>query len=197
MPKTKKPKEQKKPSVKKEIKTLRKVLGSLDSSVEEKKRALTTLAHLGIKEANEVIADFAFSLNKKSARELFDWANLALEEGGYLASVPKNPSEEERMLKEAVHREYMDRFFELQAEIEGVEEDVARRKYEYEVAKRLKKKAEDVEEKERWDIEESVQHDLLIWEESRKERLEEELKTVVAMAGEMNTEIESLKPLVS
>jgi len=192
MPKTKAIKKQEKTTVPQQIEKLRRVLGGLGTDIEEKKGALIALAHLGVKEANEVIADFIFNLNDILVKDLRSWAEIALDEGEFMASVPKNAAEEERMLKESVYQDYLERFAELSGKIEDAEEDIGQRKYEYEVVKRLKKKAKTPDEKEHWDLEEMAHHDILVWEENRKARWEEELETVSSILAEIEAELEDI-----
>lgn len=192
MPKTKAIKKQEKPTISQQMSRLKKTLESLDADIEEKKKALIALAHLGVKEANEVIDDFVFSLDESLVKDLRSWAEIALDEGEFMASVPKNAAEEERMLKEAVYQDYLDRFAELSAKIEDAEEDIAGRKYEYELVKRLKKKAKTPDEKEHWGLEEMAHHDILVWEENRKAQWEEELETVSAILAEIEAELEDI-----
>lgn len=190
MPKTKALKKPEKISVPQEIRKLRKVLESLGTDIEEKKGALIALAHLGVKEANEVIDDFVFNLNDNLVSDLRSWAEIALDEGEFMASVPRNAAEEERMLKEVVYQDYLDRFAELSGKMEDAEEDIGQRKYEYEVVKRLKKKAKTPDEKEHWGLEEMAHHDILVWEENRRARWGEELDTVSSILAEIEAELE-------
>ena len=191
MPKTKAIKKQEKPTAPQQIEKLRKVLEGLDTDIEEKKSALMALAHMGVKEANEVIADLIVSLSGSLVEDLRSWAEIALDEGEFMASVPKNAAEEERMLKEFVYQDYLERFAGLSGKIEDAEEDIGQRKYEYEVVKRLKKKARTPDEKEHWGLEEMAHHDILVWEENRRAGWEEELETASSILAEIEAELEA------
>lgn len=179
---------------KKEITGLRQCLESLDTGVEEKKQALRQLAHLGSEEANRVIEDFLFELVMAEAEDLKMWAEMALDEGTCMAAIPKSVEEEERMFKEDVHQSYMESIFDLEFKIQSVEEDIAELEYEQEIVRRLKEKAETEEEKELWQLEEDVFHDLLIRNENRKACWERDLEMDSAMAAEMFAEIEATEP---
>jgi hypothetical protein len=102
--------------------------------------ALLILAHEGTPEAVETLEAFILIAHTRLA----GFADCALDEGRYFATVPRNAEEERRMMKEEVHQAWEDRAIAAQGKIwEDLEPQLARRSYELEIAQRLLSKAQD------------------------------------------------------
>ena len=78
------------------------------------------------------------------------FAECALDEGRFFATVPRNAEEAERMMKREVLRAWEDRAIEAFGKIEELDPELERRQYELEIAKRLLAKAQDDAARETW-----------------------------------------------
>jgi hypothetical protein len=109
--------------------------------------ALLILAHEGTIEAVETLEAFMPIAHTRLA----DFADCALDEGRYFATVPRNAEEERRMIRQEVRQAWEDRVVAAQAKIrEQLEPQLARRNYELEIAERLLRKAQDETAREIW-----------------------------------------------
>lgn len=142
-----------------------------DSRRWEIQTALSFLAHEGTSEAVALLHDYLPQAHTK----VFCWADLALEECEYLASVPRTPEEARLMRKREVLANWEDRLCEIITEIEeNLEPALERRQYEYEIAQQILAAAEDEEQRKAWEIQTAVFHDMIIMAQARLEEAEQE-----------------------
>ncbi|MFO7696712.1 MAG: hypothetical protein R6X16_06100 [Anaerolineae bacterium] len=133
--------------------------------------ALLILAHDGSDEAVEVLEAY---MPRAHAR-LEGFAECALDEGRYFATVPRNAEEAKRMIKREVLRAWEDRATEAFGKIEELGPALERRQYELEIAQRLLAKAQDDAARETWPTQVDVlvmlvqeaEHDLVEQEEEQ------------------------------
>ncbi|MCK4470846.1 MAG: hypothetical protein KAW49_03570, partial [Anaerolineae bacterium] len=82
---------------------------------------------------------------------LAGFAECALDEGRYFATIPRNAEEARTMMKREVLRAWEDRAISTQSKIEeAIEPELERLRYETEIAQRLLTKAQDEAVRETW-----------------------------------------------
>jgi hypothetical protein len=146
--------------------------------------ALMLLAHEGMAEAVATLEAYMPMAHAKLA----GFGECALDEGRYFASAPRNAEEERRMMKQEVRQAWEDRAIEAQSKIwETIELELARRKYELEIAQRLLSKAQDDASREIW----QTQVDVLQMFVSDAEDDLAEQQAEVALCNAMVAEIEA------
>ncbi len=155
-----------------------------DSQRWEMQEALLILAHDGSTEAVEVLEAYF----PRAHTRLAGFAECALEEGRYFATIPRNAEEARAMLKREVLQEWENRAIEAQCRIdEEITPELERRQYELEIAQRLLDKAQDDEARVTW----QTQVDVLVMLVDMAERdLNEQLEDI-ALCDTMIAEIEA------
>jgi len=150
----------------------------------EMQEALLILAHEGSAEAVEVLEAYL----PRAHTRLEGFAECALDEGRYFATVPRNAEEARAMLKREVLRDWEDRAVEAQCKIdEEITLELERHQYELEIAQRLLDKAQDDAAREIW----QTQVDVLVMLVAMAERdLNEQLEEI-ALCDAMIAEIEA------
>ena len=116
--------------------------------------ALLILAHDGSDEAVRALEAYM----PRAHVRLQGFAECALDEGRYFASVPRNAAEAARMMKQEVLRAWEDRAVKAYGKLEEMEPELERLQYELEIAQRLLAKAQDQAARETW----QTQVDVLI-----------------------------------
>jgi len=104
----------------------------------EMQEALLILAHEGTAEAVEVLEAYL----PRAHTRLAGFAECALDEGRYFATIPRNAEEERTMLKREVLEAWEDRVIRAQDKIVEIESQLERSRYELEIAQRLLGKAQ-------------------------------------------------------
>lgn len=146
--------------------------------------ALLILAHDGTAEAVETLEAFMPVAHTRLA----GFAECALDEGRYFATVPRNAEEEHRMIKQEVRQAWEDRAIAAQSKIwETIEPELARRTYEMAIAQRLLSKAQDEASRQTWQTQVDVLQMFVINAENELAEQQEE----VALCDAMVTEIEA------
>jgi len=155
-----------------------------DSQRWEMQEALLILAHDGSREAVEVLEAYF----PRAHTRLAGFAECALDEGRYFATIPRNAEEARAMLKRDVLRDWEDRAIEAQCKIdEEITPELERRQYELEIAQRLLDKAQDDAARATWQTEVDVLVMLVSMAEGNlNEQLEE-----IALCDTMIAEIEA------
>jgi hypothetical protein len=114
----------------------------------EMQEALLILAHHGRAEAVEVLETYM----RRAHIRLEGFAECALEEGRYFASLPRNAEEARIKMKKEVMLAWEHRGLDAQAEIwEVIEPRLEQLRYEAEIARRLLTKAEEDVAREIWE----------------------------------------------
>jgi hypothetical protein len=123
------------------------------------------------------------------------FAECALDEGRFFASVPRNAAEAARMMKREVLRAWEDRAVEAFGNLEELEPELERRQYELEIARRLLAKARDETAHETWQTQVDVLTMLVQQTEDRldEERAEEALCD--AMVDEIRADLGEPDPM--
>lgn len=161
------------------------LLECADSRRWEMQEALLILAHAGTAEAVAVLEAFAPRAHAKVA----GFAQCALEEGTYFASLPGNEAEARTMMKRAVLQAWEDRATCAQGAIwEELEPRLERLRYEYEIIQRLLNKGTE-EDREEWADYASVLHDIIGLTEAELEEQQAELVSCAAMIAEIEADL--------
>ena len=148
--------------------------------------ALLILAHEGTIDAVETLEAFMPIAHTRLA----GFAECALDEGRYFATVPRNAEEERRMMKEEVRQAWEDRAVAAQSKIwEDLEPQLARRSYELEIAQRLLSKAQDEAAREIWQTQVDVLGMLVGMAEGDLAEQQEELALCEAMVAEIEADL--------
>lgn len=148
--------------------------------------ALLILAHDGAAEAVETLEAFIPVAHTRLA----GFAECALDEGRYFATVPRNAEEERRMMKEEVRQAWENRAIEAQSKIwEDLEPQLARHSYELEIAERLLSKAQDGAAREIWQTQVDVLGMLVGMTEGDLAKQQEEMALCDAMVAEIEADL--------
>lgn len=159
-----------------------------DSQRWEMRDALLILAHDGSAEAVEVLEAYV----PRAHVRLEGFAECALEEGRYFASLPHNAEEERTMLKREVLQAWEERAINAHAEIfDLIEPELERLQYEAEIARRLLEKAQDDAARETWRIQVDVFDMLVGMKEDEQAKQQEELVLSEAMIDEIKADLEN------
>jgi len=119
----------------------------------EMQEALLILAHEGSAEAVEALEAYL----PRAHTRLSGFAECALDEARYFATVPRNAEEARAMLKRGVLQAWEDRAIAAQTKIdEEIVPELERRQYEMEIARRLLEQAQDDAARETWRIQVDV-----------------------------------------
>jgi len=157
----------------------------------EMQEALLILAHAGSAEAVEVLEVYLLRAHTR----LEGFAECALDEGRYFATVPRNAEEERAMLKREVLRAWEDRAVEAQAKIETeTRPELDRRQYEMEIARRLLEKAQDDTTQETWQTQVDVLQMMIGMIEGDLAEQQEELALCEAMTAEIEADLATDQP---
>ncbi len=148
--------------------------------------ALLILAHDGTAEA---VAALEATMPVAHTR-LAGFAECALDEGRYFATVPHNAEEERTMMKQEVRQAWEDRAIAAQGKIwDDLEPQLARRTYELEIARRLLNKAPDEAARQTWQTQVDVQEMLVGMTEGDLAEQQEELALCEAMVAEIEADL--------
>ena len=129
--------------------------------------ALLILAHDGSDEAVRVLQAYMPHAHVR----LQGFAECALDEGRYFASVPRNAAEAARMMKREVLCAWEDRAAKAFGNLEELEPELERRQYELEIVQRLLAKAQEDAARETWQTQVDV---LTMLVQQTQDRLDEE-----------------------
>lgn len=152
----------------------------------EMQEALLILAHEGATEAVEALAAFMPRVHTRLA----GFAECALDEGRYFATVPRSPEEERLMLKREVLVAWEDRAVRAQTEIdEEISPQLERLRYECEIAQRLLDKAHAEPARQTWQTRLDVLQMLISDAEGRLAEQQEELELCEAMITEIEADL--------
>jgi hypothetical protein len=153
--------------------------------------ALLILAHDGSDEAVRALEAYM----PRAHVRLRGFAECALDEGRYFASVPRNAAEAERMMKQEVLRAWEDRAAEAFGKLEELEPELERLQYELEIARRLLAKAQDETARETW----QTQVDVLIMlvQQTEDQVAEEQAREALcdAMVDEIRADLGEPDPM--
>ncbi len=160
-----------------------------DGQLWEMQESLLILAHSGSDEAVEVLEAYM----PRAHVRLEGFAECALDEGRYFASIPRNAEEARVMLKQDVLRQWDQRAVDAWAKInEELEPELERQQYELEIAQRLLKKAEnegDEAAQETWRIQVDVMDMFVGMLEGELAEQQEELALCDAMVAEIRADL--------
>ncbi len=152
----------------------------------EMEEALVFLAHEGTAEAVEVLEAFL----PRAHTRLEGFAECALDEGRYFASVPRNEGEARTAMKREVLRQWEDRAAEAYSQIWDVlEPELERLRYELEIARRLLAKAPDDAARQTWQIQVDTLESMVGMTEHELAQQQEELALCEAMIAEMEADL--------
>ena len=147
--------------------------------------ALLILAHEGTSEAVNVLETFMPLAHTRIA----GFAECALDEGRYFATVPRNAEEAEAMMKRKVLDRWEERAVEAYGKIEELEYELGPLRYEVEIAQRLLDKAQDEAARQTWQTQMDVHQMLVDMAEGDLEEQREELALCEAMVAEMEADL--------
>jgi hypothetical protein len=157
----------------------------------EMQEALLILAHEGSAEAVEVLEAY----RPRAHSRLGGFAECALDEGRYFATVPRNAEEERAMLKREVLRVWEDRAIEAQARIDTeIRPELERRQYEMEIARRLLEKAQDDTAQETWQTQVDVLQMMIGMIQDDLAEQQEELALCQTMIAEIEADLATDQP---
>lgn len=152
----------------------------------EMQEALLILAHEGSAEAVEVLEAFM----PRAHTRLEGFAECALDEGRYFATVPHNEAEARVMMKREVRQAWEDRAIEAQGQIwETLEPKLERLRYELEIAQRLLAKAPDEAARQTWKTQVDVLETLTGITEGDLAEQQEEVALCDAMIAEIEADL--------
>ena len=159
-----------------------------DSQRWEMQEALLILAHDGSAEAVQVLEAYL----PRAHTRVEGFAECALDEGRYFATIPHNAEEERTMLKREVLRAWEDRAIDDQARIdEEIVPELERRQYELEIAQRLLAKAQDDAARETWQIQVDVLQMMVSRAEDELSEQQEDLALCEAMVAEIQADLDA------
>ena len=148
--------------------------------------ALLILAHEGTAEA---VAALEAYMPVAHAR-LAGFAECALDEGRYFATVPRDAEEERRMMKQEVCQAWENRGLAAQGKIwEDLELQLARQTYELAIARRLLDKAPDEAARQTWQTQVDVLGMLVGMTEGDLTEQQEEVALCDAMVAEIEADL--------
>jgi hypothetical protein len=148
--------------------------------------ALLILAHEGTIEAVETLEAFMPIAHTRLA----GFADCAVDEGRYFATVPRNAEEERRMMQQEVRQAWEDRAIAAQSKIwETIEPELTRRTYEMAIAQRLLSKAQDEASRQTWQTQVDVLQMFVINAENELAEQQEELALCEAMVAEIEADL--------
>lgn len=164
----------------------------------EMQEALLILAHSGSDEAVEVLEAYVPQAHVR----LEGFAECALDEGRYFASIPRSADEARMMLKQEVLCDWKERAVDAWIRIDELEPELERRQYELEIAQRLLEKAEDegngaaegseaAMAQETWQIQVDVLEMLVGTLEGDLAEQQEELALCEAMIAEIKADLDT------
>jgi hypothetical protein len=149
--------------------------------------ALLILAHEGTAEAVAALEAYLPMAHTRVA----GFAECALDEGRFFAAAPRNAEEERHMLKQEVRQTWENRSLEAQSKIwETIEPELARRRYEMEIAQRLLAKAQDATSRDTWQIEVDVLQMLIAQAEEQLAEEQAEVARCDAVVAEIEADLE-------
>ena len=153
--------------------------------------ALLILAHEGTTEAVDVLEAFM----PRAHTRLAGFAECALDEGRYFATIPHNAEEARTMMKREVLQAWEDRAISAQSKIEeSLEPELERLRYETEIAQRLLVKAQDEAARETWQTQVDVLEMLVGMAEGDLDEQREELALCEVMIAEIEADLAANRP---
>ena len=153
--------------------------------------ALLILAHAGTTEAVDVLEAFM----PRAHTRLAGFAECALDEGRYFATIPRNAEEARTMMKREVLRVWEDRAISAQSKIEEtIEPELERLRYETEIAQRLLTKAQDEAARETWQTQMDVLQTMIGMTEGDLVKQQEELALCETMIAEIEADLTADQP---
>jgi hypothetical protein len=156
----------------------------------EMQESLLILAHEGIAEALTVLEAFMPLAHTRLA----GFAECALDEGRYFATVPRNAEEAQTMMKREVLEHWESRAADAYGRIEELESDVERFRYDVEIAQRLLDKAQGDSAREKWRIQLDVLQTMADRAASDLAEQQEEMALCDAMIAEIEADLAAEQP---
>ncbi len=156
----------------------------------EMQESLLILAHEGIAEAVSVLEAFMPLAHTRLA----GFAECALDEGRYFATIPRNAGEARTMMKREVLERWENRAAEAYGKMEELESDVERFQYDLEIAHRLLDKAQDDSAREKWRIQLDVLQTMVDRAASDLAQQQEEMVLCDAMIAEIEADLAVEQP---
>jgi hypothetical protein len=148
--------------------------------------ALLILAHEGTSEAVDALEAFM----PRAHTRLAGFAECALDEGRYFATVPRSAEEERTMMKREVRDAWEERAVEAQGQIwDTLEPKLERARYELEIAQRLLAKAPDEAARQTWQTQVDVLGMLVGMAESDLAEQQDEFALCEAMVAEIEADL--------
>ena len=165
----------------------RRVLLEEDASPRwQMQEALLILAHEGTTEAVDVLEAFM----PRAHTRLAGFAECALDEGRYFATIPHNAEEARTMMKREVLQAWEDRAISAQSKIEeSLEPELERLRYETEITQRLLTKAQDEAARETWQTQVDVLQTMIGMTEGDLVEQQEELALCETMIAEIEADL--------
>lgn len=151
----------------------------------EMQEALLILAHEGTTEAVQVLETYMLQAHTRVA----GFAECALDEGRYFASLPRNAEEARVMMKQELRAEWDERAIDAFGKIEELQHKVERQQYELEIARRLLDKAQDEPARQTWQTQVDVLEMMMQIAEGHIEEQQEEMDLCDAMVAEIDADL--------
>jgi hypothetical protein len=162
-----------------------------NSSRWEMQEALLILAHEGTTEAVDVLEAFM----PRAHTRLAGFAECALDEGRYFATIPHNAEEARAMMKREVLAAWEDRAINAQSRTEETfEPELESLHYELEITQRLLSKAQDEAARETWQIQVDTLQTMIGMTEGGLAEQQEELALCEAMIAEIEADLTEDQP---
>ena len=150
----------------------------------EIRESLLILAHEGTAEAVQVLETFM----PRAHTRIAGFAECALDEGRFFASIPRNAEEAEAMMKRKVLDRWEERSVEAYGRVEELERELEPLRYEVEIARRLLDKAQDEAARQTWQIQVDIHQMFVDQTEGDLEEQRAELALCEAMVAEMEAD---------
>ena len=153
--------------------------------------SLLILAHEGTTEAVDVLETFM----PRAHTRLAGFAECALDEGRYFATIPRNAEEARTMMKREVLQAWEDRAISAQSKIEeSLEPELERLRYETEITQRLLTKAQDEAARGTWQTQVDVLQTMIGMTEGDLVEQQEELALCETMIAEIEADLTADQP---
>jgi hypothetical protein len=162
-----------------------------DSRRWEIQEALLILAHEGSAEAVDSLETYL----PQAHTRLEGFAECALDEGRYFASVPRNAEEARAMLKREVLQTWEERAIAAQTRIdEEIAPEIERQRYELEIARQLLEQAQDAAAQETWQTQVDVLEMTIGMAENDLTEEQQELTLCEAMVAAIEADLVASSP---
>jgi hypothetical protein len=151
----------------------------------EMQESLLILAHEGTKEAVQVLETYM----RRAHTRVAGFAECALDEGRYFATIPRNAEEARIRMKQEVRAKWDERAIEAYGKIEELQFELERQQYELEIGRRLLEKAQDESARQTWQAQVAALETIVQMTEDSIKEQQEEMDLCDAIVAEMDADL--------